>query len=133
MSCGYWNFSMNNGRYVFSDNAFLQFTALLLTMYRGGWDTEGVTVVSNDVNNSTITCLSTHLASFVVLEHLSADQNEVCKTTLQIRQCHIGMTVLVLQDVTEQDHSSVHVVSYIGCSISLACLLVTAFTLVYYR
>ena len=42
-----------------------------LRIYRGGWDTEGVTVVSNDINSSTITCNSTHLTSFAVLVDVS--------------------------------------------------------------
>ena len=39
--------------------------------YRGGWDTEGVSVLSNDINSSIITCESTHLTSFAVLVDVS--------------------------------------------------------------
>ena len=47
-------------------------TKIYITNYRGGWDTEGVTVVSNDMNSSTITCSSFHLTSFAVLVDVSA-------------------------------------------------------------
>ena len=41
--------------------------------YRGGWDTEGVSVIniSNGTNSSIITCNSTHLTSFAVLVDVS--------------------------------------------------------------
>lgn len=40
-------------------------------VFRGGWDTEGVTVIANDEKNSMITCNSTHLTSFAVLVDVS--------------------------------------------------------------
>ena len=45
--------------------------------YRGGWDTKRVTVVSNDINSSIITCQSTHLTSFAVLVDVSGG-HQVC-------------------------------------------------------
>ena len=39
--------------------------------YRGGWDTEGVSVMSIDMDSSIITCNSTHLTSFAVLVDVS--------------------------------------------------------------
>ena len=52
--------------------------------YRGDWDTEGVTVVSNDINSSTITCNSTHLTSFAVLVDVSGG-HQVAKHALSIK------------------------------------------------
>lgn len=55
------------------------FLTLSWSVYRGGWDTEGVTVLINDIDNSTITCHSTYSARFAVLADLSGGQDEVCK------------------------------------------------------
>ena len=40
-------------------------------IYSGGWDTEGVSVISIDNNTATIICSSTHLTSFAVLVDVS--------------------------------------------------------------
>ena len=59
----------------------LQLTVLLRLVCRGGWDTEGVAVMANDTNNSTITCHSYRLAAFTVLSGSSrgsGDQYKVC-------------------------------------------------------
>ena len=45
--------------------------------FRGDWDTEGVTVIRNHRENSTIICSSTHLTSFAVLVDVS-DSHQVC-------------------------------------------------------
>ena len=55
----------------------------MMCYYRGGWDTEGVTVVSNDINSSTITCNSTHLTSFAVLVDVSGGHQACCVVLLQ--------------------------------------------------
>ena len=47
---------------------------MLRLICRGGWDSEGVTVMRNDINSSTVTCRSYHLASFVVLAGPPEDQ-----------------------------------------------------------
>ena len=47
-------------------------------IYRGGWDTDGVIVVSIDITSSTITCNSTHLTSFAVLVDVSGG-HQVCR------------------------------------------------------
>ena len=61
--------------------------SILTCIYRGGWDTEGVTVVSNDINSSTITCNSTHLTSFAVLVDVSGGH-----------QVSLSMVVLNIRD-----------------------------------
>lgn len=65
---------MNNGRY--SNNAPLLYH-IIMSVYRGGWDTEGITVLINNMNNSTITCHSTFSARFAVLADLSGGHDEV--------------------------------------------------------
>ena len=45
--------------------------AIYISLYSGGWDTEGVTVVTIDMENTIITCNSTHLTSFAVLVDVS--------------------------------------------------------------
>ena len=40
-------------------------------IYRGGWDTQGVTTVANDISSSIIICNSSHLTSFAVLVDVS--------------------------------------------------------------
>ena len=52
-------------------NQLIIWYSILTCIYRGGWDTEGATVVSNDMSSSTITCNSTHLTSFAVLVDVS--------------------------------------------------------------
>ena len=66
--CGYWNYSLNEGRY--SDDMFVTIWNPLVT-FRGDWDTKGVTVIRNNIEGSTITCNSTHLTSFAVLVDVS--------------------------------------------------------------
>ena len=76
--CGYWNFSLNEGRCVHI--SYLPIVCVYISIdcvciYRGGWDTEGVTVMSSDPINSIIRCNSTHLTSFAVLVDVSGVQD----------------------------------------------------------
>ena len=64
---------MNNFTVVYITKYYLA----IALIFRGGWDTEGVTVIANDKENSMITCNSTHLTSFAVLVDVS-DGHQVC-------------------------------------------------------
>ncbi|XP_065909619.1 uncharacterized protein [Dysidea avara] len=75
---------------------------------RGGWDTEGVTTIS--VTNNTITCNSSHLTSFAVLVDVSGGH----------------------KDISKEERSILSLVSYVGCGVSIICLLVAITILVYY-
>ena len=57
---------------------------IIMSVYRGGWDTEGITVLINNMNNSTITCYSTFSARFAVLANLSGGHDEVWKVIYKI-------------------------------------------------
>ena len=57
----------SDGHILFSCINFIH----VLSICRGGWDTEGVTVVANDIRNSVIACSSMHLTSFAVLVDVS--------------------------------------------------------------
>ena len=50
---------------------YYKLTNFQYMIYRGGWDTEGVTVITNDMKNSIIICNSSHLTSFAVLVDVS--------------------------------------------------------------
>ena len=63
-------------------------------IYRGGWDTEGVSVVSIDNKTSTITCNSTHLTSFAVLADVSGGHN-VCNHVVVLYSCGINAIVTI--------------------------------------
>ena len=111
---------------------FHMFLTLSWSVYRGGWDTEGVTVLMNDINNSTITCRSTYSARFAVLADLSGGQGKVCKVIYE-KFKNVNILFLLVLQHEEEESRSVHLTSYIGCSISLAFLLITAAALIFYR
>jgi len=54
------------------------YNTLIIHLSRGGWDTEGVTVIEINTNISTITCNSTHLTSFAVLVDVSGGHQVCC-------------------------------------------------------
>ena len=39
----------------------------------------------------------------------------------------------VVQDLSSEENTALSVVSYIGCGVSIVCLLIVIITLVYYR
>ena len=51
--------------------------------------------------------------------------------------CSIIMIILfmimLIQDISEEENTALSVVSYIGCGISIVCLLIVIIILVYYR
>ncbi|XP_065912159.1 uncharacterized protein [Dysidea avara] len=71
----------------------------------GGWSTEGVTV--EESSNTHIKCLSTHLTSFAVLVDTAGVQQDISETELKV----------------------LSLATYVGCSISVICLLFTIFIL----
>ena len=54
---------------------------------RGGWDTKGVTTVTNDINNSIIICNSSHLTSFAVLVDVSGSHQVLAMTVTVLHSC----------------------------------------------
>ena len=78
--------------------------------------------------DSTITCNSTHLTSFAVLVDVSGGHQVYCDA-LAIHKC----MEIVLQDTSSEERTVLSAISYIGCGISIACLLVTIAVLLYYR
>ncbi|XP_064390034.1 adhesion G protein-coupled receptor L3-like [Halichondria panicea] len=90
--------------------AFWQFSTPIGS---GSWETDGVAMMSQewsaDNKTLTITCNATHLTSFAVLVDLSG--------TLDAGNNDTGVSVTELL--------ALQIVSYIGCAISLICLLAT--------
>lgn len=41
--------------------------------------------------------------------------------------------MFISQDISETEHTALSIVSYIGCGISIVCLLIAIIALVYYR
>ena len=69
--------SMKEGvcTFIFADSLCVYIAIDRVCIYRGGWDTEGVSVMSTDPINSIIRCNSTHLTSFAVLVDVSGSQD----------------------------------------------------------
>ena len=69
--------SMKEGvcTFIFANGLCIYIAIDCVCIYRGGWDTEGVTVMSTDPINSIIRCNSTHLTSFAVLVDVSGGQD----------------------------------------------------------
>ena len=61
--------------YILFPSGLLAYVYNHVLAYRGDWDTEGVRVVSIDINTSTVICNSTHLTSFAVLVDVSGGHN----------------------------------------------------------
>ena len=40
---------------------------------------------------------------------------------------------IILQDISQEERTALSAVSYVGCGISIICLLITLIVLVYYR
>ncbi|XP_065910885.1 adhesion G protein-coupled receptor L3-like isoform X2 [Dysidea avara] len=77
---------------------------------RGGWDTTGVDVI--ELNDQVIRCNSSHLTSFAVL--VDVDGSEP-----------VGQN--------SPEKRALSIVSYIGCTISLICLLISIALLLIFR
>ncbi|XP_065913056.1 uncharacterized protein [Dysidea avara] len=73
----------------------------------GGWSIAGVTTVR--INDSFVNCTSTHLTSFAVLVDVSGTR------------------------ISGAESTALSVVTYIGCGISLFCLIIAIFLLLVYR
>ncbi len=107
--CVYWNFT-DDFKYAIITILFrLRFTIINFNNYYycsstsfGSWVSNGI--IAERIDDSTVKCYSSHLTSFSVLVDVVADNNE---TSPEIEQQLLS------------------IVSYIGCSISIVCLLVT--------
>lgn len=94
-------------------------------------------MVSTD--HSTITCNSTHLTSFAVLVDVSGGHRVSCVTLWGFHCSSFGYAVgihlmlLVLQDISEAESKALSIVSYIGCGISMLCLVIAIIVLAFYR
>ncbi|XP_065915770.1 adhesion G-protein coupled receptor D1-like [Dysidea avara] len=75
----------------------------------GGWSSTGLSVETFD--DTTITCTSTHLTSFAVLVDVSGASRKV----------------------PEAQRKALSIVSYIGCAVSLLCLIAAAILFIIYR
>ncbi|XP_065911131.1 latrophilin-like protein LAT-2 [Dysidea avara] len=93
LRCGFWDAELDQGSEV----------------EPGGWSNGGVSIDS--VENTTITCTSTHLTNFAALVGVS------------------GAT----QDMSKPTRKALSVVSYIGCGISMVCLIASIILLIIFR
>ncbi|XP_065903374.1 adhesion G protein-coupled receptor L3-like isoform X2 [Dysidea avara] len=96
------SFSIENVTNILSSNPrcfFFRFTRDNVTS--GRFSSDGITS-SNFTNKTFVECSTTHLTSFAVLVDVSGE------------------------DTHSQNHEALSVVSYIGCAISIVCLLVAA-------
>lgn len=88
----------------------------------GGWVSDGIE--GEIIDNYTIRCLSRHLTSFSVLVDLSYDDetDNILNGTDNVTE--------VVPDIEEQLLS---IVSYIGVSVSIVCLIITVIWLLSMR
>ncbi|XP_065916128.1 adhesion G protein-coupled receptor E2-like isoform X2 [Dysidea avara] len=91
LRCVFWNFTLTQNGVT------------------GGWDTNNVVVV--DVNDTFITCNSTHLTSFAVLVDVTGGTSKQSK----------------------EEATALKIVSYIGCSVSIVCSVIAICLLLIYR
>ena len=74
--CAFWNFSLIQEGYVAFCINFKLHLAIVLTLSGiGGWDFTNVT--TDDIDNLTIRCNTTHLTSFAVLVDVSGQSTRV--------------------------------------------------------
>ena len=71
----------------------------------GGWLSDGI--ITEIIDNTTVRCLSSHLTSFAVLVDVSGTYSKTVNETDPVVR------------------EALSVVSYIGCSISVVCLIAT--------
>ena len=105
-TCVFWDFEANNGT--------------------GGWSTDGVTLakeIFNETTNSThVTCESVHLTSFVVLVQVV---DVVSATLLMLKRVLKKDIYLILHYFLQANPLAFDVLTYIGCSVSLFCLVLS--------
>ena len=79
LRCVFWNFTLTQNGYVFLHACTcLKMNCDVSHSVTGGWDTNNVVVV--DVNDTFITCNSTHLTSFAVLVDVSGGTSKQVRT-----------------------------------------------------
>jgi len=91
----------------------------VISYFRRGWSTEGVTTIG--INDSFVQCKSSHLTSFAVL--VGASGTDVCISN----SIKFIIITLLLQE------EALSFISYIGCGISIVCLILTIGALVLLR
>ena len=72
----------------------------------GGWVSDGI--IAEFIDDTTVRCLSSHLTSFSVLVEVTGTFSEANDTNTNYVEAQ-----------------ALSVVSYVGCSISIVCLLLT--------
>ena len=109
----------------------IKFNAVMLcdSIGKGSWVTAGITtddVMSQNGNLTTIRCNSTHLTSFAVLVDVVGELEVIQKCYFLVTN-HLTVLFLIsiLQVISVAEQTALQIVSYIGCTISIICLMVT--------
>ena len=93
----------------------ISFVVTYSTTAGSGWDSEGIN--TSFANNSFVRCYSSHLTSFAVLVTV-VDKDSTTAITNGTAEAPTGIEEHLLS-----------IFSYIGCSISIVCLLMTVMCL----
>ena len=112
----------------------------------GGWSEEGVILDIENTNSTTLTCVTTHLTSFAVLfqgakkvsnntttVYLSAIQTILTNNTTSSNTSLTNSTTIQTRSQTSAHDEALSIVSYIGCGISIICLLATIIIILLFR
>ncbi|XP_065911452.1 adhesion G protein-coupled receptor L4-like isoform X3 [Dysidea avara] len=108
----------------------------------GGWSEEGVFLDVENTNSTTITCVTKHLTSFSVLFRgakkkgpRTFDTPITVSNNMSLSNTSLSNSTTINQAITETsaDDEALSIVSYIGCGISIICLLATIIIILLFR
>lgn len=97
------------------------------------WGARGLYLVKSNSTHSDVMCESTHTTTFAVLVKLdSTDEQSLVSIQKKrreriraLRRIFSCYPCILLQNNSTRAETALHVVSYIGCAISIGCLLLT--------
>ena len=90
----------------------------------GSWIDNSVSTkcISTSGNQTSVICASTHLTSFAVLVDVTG---ALGVNTVMVVIMSILMMLSYLQKVSTDEQYALKIVSYVGCAVSIICLIIT--------
>ena len=93
----------------------------------GSWEISGVTTnsLSTSGNYTTLQCSSTHLTSFAVLVDVAGGLEVKNLPSTKFQTCVKTWLIHFMQNIEQAERKALQIVSYVGCAISILCLVLT--------
>lgn len=91
----------------------------------GSWIDDSVSTkcISTSNDQTSVICSSTHLTSFAVLVDVTGALG--VNSVMEFYRIKTHHALIYLQKISTDEQYALEVVSYVGCTISITCLIIT--------